>query len=520
MLSIHLVKTNLPEIKKDKTQIVLRYNNWNDHGYKTKFELYISQNEQNFQYIGSLKIILYEMDVPDMSNNYSVSTFDLIPSLDGAIIPPDWCSIGTSTVYYTRMAQLGYDLSQNILQILNDITTANEKRPNLDKWSNQHAYKTSLMRSDYDASSDVDDHAYLMGVAKLYYTSTNQSKQVNPNFELLINLNSKNKANFNFNFDRETLYPGRINVVIGKNGAGKTTLINRLPDLAAAHTAQEKPYNFNKVVVLTRGNSNYQRKNPPHQSIVYGGSQPKTISSEIIAREILQANTLKDLIVDKDSQLVLNYLKQIVLNLYPEHNKNYLQLEHDKDWMSWVESSFEDEFLIQGLKSNLKTTIKRASSGQKNLLIYYAEIFLKLDHGSLLLFDEPENSLHPSLLSKFLHRLHSLLAIRDSFAIITTHSPIVLQEVPTKYIHVLSRDTDNNISTHVPEIETFGEDITRITSYLFETDFTNSLWKETLTKYLEQGLTIEEITNELSGLPLGNYPTAYILSKKRALKDV
>lgn len=47
-----------------------------------------------------------------------------------------------------------------------------------------------------------------------------------------------------------------------------------------------------------------------------------------------------------------------------------------------------------------------------------------------MLIDEPEGHLHPPLLSAFVRALSELLVNRNGVAIIATHSPVVLQEVP------------------------------------------------------------------------------------------
>lgn len=48
----------------------------------------------------------------------------------------------------------------------------------------------------------------------------------------------------------------------------------------------------------------------------------------------------------------------------------------------------------------------------------------------LYVIDEPENSLHAPLLSAFMYVLRNVLVEKEAMAIIATHSPIVLREVP------------------------------------------------------------------------------------------
>jgi predicted ATP-dependent endonuclease of OLD family len=64
-----------------------------------------------------------------------------------------------------------------------------------------------------------------------------------------------------------------------------------------------------------------------------------------------------------------------------------------------------------------------------------------VEERTLVLLDEPESHLHPPLLSAFVRALSDLLVNRNGAAIIATHSPVVLQEVPRECVWRL-RDVD------------------------------------------------------------------------------
>lgn len=55
------------------------------------------------------------------------------------------------------------------------------------------------------------------------------------------------------------------------------------------------------------------------------------------------------------------------------------------------------------------------------------------------MLDEPESHLHPPLLSAFIRSLSELLILRNGVAIIATHSPVILQEVPKRCAWILNR---------------------------------------------------------------------------------
>lgn len=106
------------------------------------------------------------------------------------------------------------------------------------------------------------------------------------------------------------------------------------------------------------------------------------------------------------------------------------------------------------------------------------------------MIDEPEIHLHPNAISSFMRMLNKLLENFNSFAIISTHSPIVLQEIPAKYVRVF----DNNVfyETRLWE-ECFGDNISKIITNVFNVRPDESNYKAFLLEKKEEGLTKEEI---------------------------
>lgn len=96
------------------------------------------------------------------------------------------------------------------------------------------------------------------------------------------------------------------------------------------------------------------------------------------------------------------------------------------------------------------------SAGQKSILLVLAGLASRLDQESIVLIDEPEAHLHPHFLVLFSRALHQLLDDRRSFAIIATHSPIVLRDVPTDCVTVLWRDTDGRTRARGLGLQSLG----------------------------------------------------------------
>lgn len=73
---------------------------------------------------------------------------------------------------------------------------------------------------------------------------------------------------------------------------------------------------------------------------------------------------------------------------------------------------------------------KRLSSGHQVIILTLTRLVECITEKSLVILDEPENHLHPPLLAAFVRALSELLIDRNGVAVIATHSPVILQEVP------------------------------------------------------------------------------------------
>ena len=126
----------------------------------------------------------------------------------------------------------------------------------------------------------------------------------------------------------------------------------------------------------------------------------------------------------------------------------------------------------------------------------------------LVLLDEPESHLHPPLLSAFIRALSDLLVNRNGVAIITTHSPVVLQEVPSRCVWRLRRAGDS-VTAERPDIETFGENVGTLTSEVFGLEVTNSGFHRMIAEAAAGRVSYAEVL-ELFGGQLGSEARALL----------
>lgn len=116
------------------------------------------------------------------------------------------------------------------------------------------------------------------------------------------------------------------------------------------------------------------------------------------------------------------------------------------------------------------------------LLYVLTDVFAYIQEDSLLIFDEPETHLHPNATASLINIIYKLLERYDSYCILASHSPIVVQDIPAKYIHVFSREgTTPDIQTlDTYGIESFGENISIINNTIFDTEHVKNFYKKYL----------------------------------------
>jgi len=110
--------------------------------------------------------------------------------------------------------------------------------------------------------------------------------------------------------------------------------------------------------------------------------------------------------------------------------------------------------------------IVKLSSGQRLFTYIVINILGTIRRNSLILVDEPELFLHPTLEIQFIEMLKEILVEFNSKALLATHSVVTVREMPADCVHVFER-TKDRLSIRNPPFQTFGGDNQRISSYVF-----------------------------------------------------
>ena len=304
--------------------------------------------------------------------------------------------------------------------------------------------------------------------------------------------NANDKHSIYFNFEEHDNLPFRIITLVGKNGTGKTQLLANLAlDLSGLSRKKLKddifiPSRppFSKVIAISYSIFDKFTRPIPSKSFSYKYCGLKDENGRLLSgNKIVEnyKNAIESIIIknrQKSWDVTVSSILGVELTDY-----FYEEL--------FENSNFE---IVNYIKNNV------LSSGQSFLMYVITEVIANIKPKSLLLFDEPEMHLHPNAISNLIRTLDNLLNKYDSYAIVATHSPIILQEIPSKYVKVLDRQGNSPMIYNLP-LESFGENIEILTQEVFKTKDVEDNYKVVLKK-LSQDYDYQTVLSMFNNLSL------------------
>ena len=459
-----------------KNQFILKRDSWDDFCYRTTFVLYYFQNKQTCHQIGNLKIIKKDMqggnvDIPNMFNELS----------------DDYCSLGWDQNYYEEIMGIFKSNSTNIFKSLRDCAY---NQNIYESFKDEYAMKKSLLRK---------------------ITSQN----VKETFKNIINKDaSQTQYKFEFAFKNSDVKlgvsvipnsnpPTNIQVLIGRNGVGKTRLLAGIAESIIEEKNDKYPGIEGQILFLDKDDESAK-----FSSLITMGFSPfdaflpltkykinkKNIEYIYVGLKNVKSNKNKSDFKNLDD-LIKDFKASII---------NILNSVKRERWINAIKILNSDprfnelDLLNLALSNNISTIIDRyktLSSGHRIVLLSITKLVDIVNDRTLLLLDEPENHLHPPLLSSYIRALSNLLKSRNAVAIIATHSPVVLQEVPKSCVSILNR-YGNEYTISRPILETFGENVGILTREVFKLEVENSGFHNILEMFANDGLTYKEIMNK------------------------
>ncbi|HEY1193916.1 AAA family ATPase [Flavobacterium sp.] len=276
----------------------------------------------------------------------------------------------------------------------------------------------------------------------------------------------------NKNIPSQLLLPSNsdedINILIGENGSGKSTLLN---DISKFHLGQ----NYNVIAIANTIYDKFNSRNPNFK--ILRSSIGKTLARntivnafKILANDDLKrlrniANTLeyigfdpiisfklkgvnadfRDKVIDselpaEEKEILLYFLNRYVDREFYEEsivsiNFNNEKFEDIKNsyllTMFLYEKQLKSLKLISGIniylhKNRQHIPLNKASSGELTLVTSLIYLTSVITENSVILIDEPENSLHPKWQIEYITRINDLFYFYQPKIIVATHSPLII----------------------------------------------------------------------------------------------
>lgn len=471
------VTTSSPSSYKLANTVYLREDTWDDFGFSVTFRAYFCNTKKEVSELGRVKIGRAGLE-DDQSLNLPAEPFNKLTDV--------FFSLGETPEYYEELNKLGEDNRKKILIGLKDIAF------NLDlkkKFSKEKVLNVALQRGFSNREIEQQLHRLSHGGVRL------------KPYRFQYRLSGVGKNCFDFCVAPYSNPPTNIHVLIGRNGVGKTTILKNLvtdflkgsPKLAYEGIEQEHSFGLNArsqqfaTVAFVSFSAFDDFDLEETESFKYiglkkgkkGGRENKSIedlTNEFMSnmsrcRDLSRANRWQDILSKLNTDPIFKD-NEIVKKIYA-----YLT-ESDND----VESCSKINDLFG----------KKLSSGHKIVLLTLSALVNIVEENSLILFDEPEAHLHPPLLSAFVRAVSELMINRNAVAIMATHSPVVLQEIPRSCVSVLSRLGEVQ-KIERPQIETFGENVGTLTREIFRLEVDQSGFFQLIKEVAKDSSNVDDL---------------------------
>lgn len=498
--------------------VSLARDKWNDFGFRIQVDITIHPHGKKVADDPPLFAGYLGFDAPDAEHSdVRLIAQTLQGSVDRFVvpdkIPPFFTMLPDMSGYRRMVGELGPDDAKLALRALNDLVEAElgvGNRPWLRNAKASLIFQRAFMRNTEAYYALKNAGVILAGLE--FEQLGGISNEINIRFQLA---GRPNEHDLKFLFDNKAALPKRFAVVIGANGVGKSQTLGRIA-VAALKGADnltdqhgERP-SFNRLLAFSptaatssvfpqrrRGSKVWYRR-----FSISGREDPRRRQATTADLIIQLARTDERITRTNRFGLFVDALSHI-----ERHRELHLPvLGGGKETVpiahlqQGAEQSILDRFAAVDLNQEPVRVIDGQpfplSSGEQSFVRFAALASLYIENGTLLLFDEPETHLHPSLISQFVAVLDNLLERTGSAAIIATHSVYFVREVFEDQVRVLRSLSDRTIVVETPTLQTFGADVGAISYFVFGEDRPSRLAKEVEQRIAESSATWEEIFAE------------------------
>ncbi|TZG31270.1 AAA family ATPase [Agrobacterium sp. B1(2019)] len=472
--------------------------NWDDwFKYNTLYQLIVFDGDGKRHVIGGVKIGQFNMG-KEQRRPALPTEFDELGE--------EFFSIGQDDSYYEDLNQLGDEARDFILRGLRDMAFDPDR---FQLARDESVTGVSLLRSVTPATVKGQFSRMSRGGARLskYHFSYTAPKPRRVRVDPPV---------FTFDVEPGSNPPTNVHVVIGRNGVGKTHLLNNMTraivdskaNVSEVGSFEGDPEDiladqvFANLVSVSFSAFDTFEPLPNRQNKSDG-----VLYTYVGLKRIDSADKDRKLVPKSPARLATEFANSVLVCRQGARASRWRRaletLETDRVFSdAEVVELANEELGIDDAKAEARRVFDLLSSGHKIVLLTITRLVETVEERTLVLLDEPEAHLHPPLLSAFVRALSDLLVNRNGVAIIATHSPVVLQEVPLSCAWKIRRVGERAIAER-PEIETFGENVGILTREIFGLEVTQSGFHKLLTEEVKSGLTfrqiVEKFGDELGG---------------------
>jgi len=488
----------------------LEQDDWNDFWYYTTYHLHATSKLTGTKslYLGVIKIL----KIGQQGNQNRVLLKELKIGNSPLIfseLPQDYYSISFSLDLYRGLAKLLSEKQRKLF--VKSMRLILEKNSDYYKIvKTEPAFENSFLRSA-DMNSDVLSRGRrLLLNSGEYYNWEKQKLTVN-----FANSPTPLELDFSGIKDSEVKgLPSGIIAFIGHNGCGKSTALYQIAKVLFASPSDRWRYKdlniqpvsagINKLLFFSYSafdNFVLPGLTPSDYKLILDGLEDnngrfvfcgvRDVKKELSDYLCQYEEKMQNAKSDKNEEFVLlekqeNYHEKNVLlktidsladevvkvtsyiNSYENKDLYHTFREIINDSKIYLPSLYDDleRFDSEISEEELKEVFMNLSTGTKFFIHALLHLIAYTEENSIVLFDEPENHLHPPFLSFMMKSFRRIIHQNHSVMLIATHSPVILQETLSKNVFILCRKENCFYHKH-PAIETYGENFGFINSYVF-----------------------------------------------------
>lgn len=474
---------------------LIEENDWDDHHYFVTYHLHVTPliTGDSTQYLGYVKI----MKIGQTENEKYLLNKALGGYAEFKELPKDFVSLTQSLdVFGSLNMRLNAKEKKDFVKQMHLILSDHDVYYKMVE--GQPALEKGLLRDSSMKSYSLKKGHDIMLSGETYYDLRKE--------KLIIHFNNLRRAVPVF-FSclpeiEDDKIPNGIMTFIGKNGSGKSTMIYQLAKVMYAYPDQRfklkddigfiEPIDigisklflisyspFDNFVLPGIGGDDYRLILSGMESgngrLVFCGIRDVKSEIERILKDFTPKkydNLFKQVRVD---QTKLKSVKMLAEECMRALSIILNDKERKKIWdeiMRQATISFQDisdkmYSLLYRPDEDVQKEFINLSTGFKYYLHALSHVIAYIERDSMILFDEPENHIHPPMLAFMLSSLRHILTQYNSIMMIATHSPVIVQESFSENVYIV-RNMGERTSVSHPIIETYGANIGEITSEVFD----------------------------------------------------